>query len=56
MNLSAITAGSNAVFAADSTLVKASWNYDLLNGDGSFGIHNPSWETQVIDATLAALQ
>ena len=55
-DVSDITSGSNAVFAADSVLVKANWNYDLLTGDGSLGIHNPSWETQVIDATLAALQ
>ena len=36
-------------------LTKASWNFWLLHGDGSEGVHNPSWTLDVINATKAAL-
>jgi hypothetical protein len=36
-------------------LAKACWNFWLVEGDGSHGIHNPSWVIDVINATQGAL-
>jgi hypothetical protein len=41
---------------AGQVIAKAGWNFFLLEGDGSNGVHNPSFELDVIDATQAALQ
>lgn len=46
-------AGTTALFPLTGTLVKAGWNYYLIHGDGSHGIHNPSFAFQVLNATLA---
>jgi hypothetical protein len=35
--------------------VKVGWNYFLVEGDGSDGIHNPSFTMDVIRASIAAL-
>ena len=37
-------------------LVKAGWNYYLLEGDSSFGIHNPDFTNKVVEASIAALK
>jgi hypothetical protein len=37
-------------------LVKAGWNYDLINGDGSKGVHNPSFIMNVLIESQNALQ
>jgi hypothetical protein len=50
------TSDSSTVFAANSVLVKALWNWYLLHGEGSKGIHNPSFEYDVLYATLLELR
>jgi hypothetical protein len=50
------TDGETAVIAEDDPLVKVGWNYFLLHGDGSHGVHNPSFTMDVIRASLAALE
>lgn len=37
------------------TVARAGWNYYLLHGDGSHAIHNPDFFTEVIAASIAAL-
>ena len=49
------TDGETAVIAEDDPLAKAGWNYFLLHGDGSHGIHNPSFTMDVIWASIDAL-
>ncbi len=39
----------------NSTLIKALWNYYLIKGDGSRGIHNPTFVYQILTNTQAAL-
>ncbi|HET9754764.1 MAG TPA: hypothetical protein VFP52_17460, partial [Myxococcales bacterium] len=41
-----------AVYALSGNLVRAGWNYFLVEGDGSKGLHNPSFVTAVLNATL----
>jgi len=50
------TDGTTAVIATSDVLVKVGWNYFLIEGDSSFGIHNPAFTNQVLDASLAALK
>lgn len=37
---------------ADARLIKAGWNWNLANNDGSRGIHNPSFVFEFLDAAL----
>lgn len=48
--------GTTAIynFAPDG-LLKAGWNWNLVNNDGSLGIHNPSFVGSVLSAAKAAL-
>jgi hypothetical protein len=41
---------------AGQVIAKAAWNYFLVEGDASQGIHNPSFTVDVLEATMAALQ
>lgn len=41
------------VYALSGNMVRASWNYYLIEGDQSKGIHNPSFAANVIKASLA---
>jgi hypothetical protein len=50
------TDGKTAVIAPTDPLVKAGWNYFLLHGDGSKGVHNPGFASNVINASLDALK
>jgi len=50
------TDGKTVLVAVTDPLVKAGWNYFLLEGDGSFGIHNPAFVAAVVDATIVALR
>jgi hypothetical protein len=43
--------GTTTLFAANSDYMRALWNYYLLHGDASKGIHNPKFFTAVIGAT-----
>jgi hypothetical protein len=49
------TDGETAAIAEDDPLVKAGWNYWLIHGDGSHGIHNPTFTMDVLRASIAAL-
>jgi hypothetical protein len=40
---------------ADPDLIKAGWNWNLVNNDGSKGVHNPGFATNVLAASIAAL-
>ena len=50
------TDGTTALIATTDLLVKAGWNYFLIEGDDSWGIHNPVFANAVLDATIAALK
>jgi len=64
-SITATTAGGSTSFpvfplnsAANptaTTLVKAGWNYALVEGDGSFGIHNPTYILTILNNTLNQL-
>lgn len=43
-------------FATNDPIVRAGWNYWLLEGDGSVGVHNPRFVRQVVLTTLEALR
>ena len=40
---------------ADEALIKAGWNWNLVNNDGSKGVHNPLFTNNVLAASIAAL-
>jgi formate-dependent nitrite reductase cytochrome c552 subunit len=40
---------------ADERLIKAGWNWNLTNNDGSKGIHNPPFVFEALDAAIDAL-
>ncbi len=52
------TVGSGTLLdsAAGQTIAKAGWNYFLLHGDGSEGVHNPSFTLDILNASIAALK
>jgi len=50
------TDGSTPVIDRTDTLVKVGWNYFLVHGDGSEGVHNPPYVNNVLDASIAALK
>jgi hypothetical protein len=49
------TDGTKAVIARDDVLVKAGWNYFLIHGDASKGIHNPDFVEDVLRSSIEAL-
>ena len=40
---------------ADDRLIKAGWNWNLANNDGSRGVHNPSFVFSFLDAAIDGL-
>ncbi len=57
--LTAITsdaAGLVPVFGPNSKFKKAVWNYQLIGKDYSYGIHNPTFATTVLDKTTTAIK
>jgi hypothetical protein len=48
--------GTKVVIAITDPLVQAGWNFFLIEGDGSFGIHNPSFSSEVLEASIEALR
>ena len=54
------SAGEEAGQLLDSetgqAIAKAGWNYFLVEGDGSEGVHNPSFVMDLIEAAIGALQ
>ncbi|MDP3061756.1 MAG: hypothetical protein Q8O40_00885, partial [Chloroflexota bacterium] len=55
-NASGITVATLLTSAYGQTIAKAGWNYWLLHGDGSDGIHNPNFTNDIINASLNALK
>lgn len=47
--------GKKAIISPSDILVKAGWNYFLLEGDSSFGIHNPGFIDDVLRSSIEAL-
>jgi hypothetical protein len=41
---------------SDEALPKAGWNYLLIESDGTHGIHNAPFATQILDASIAAVE
>jgi hypothetical protein len=50
------TDGTAKVIPLDDPLVRAGWNFFLIEGDGSKGVHNPSFTFSAIDAARATLE
>ncbi|OGO42206.1 MAG: hypothetical protein A2137_04415 [Chloroflexi bacterium RBG_16_58_8] len=50
------TDGKTAVIATGDALVQAGWNYFLVHGDSSKGVHNPEFVRGVLDASIKALK
>lgn len=50
------TDGTAKLIATDNPLVRAGWNYFLVEGDGSKGVHNPSFIFSAVDSARAALE
>jgi hypothetical protein len=50
--------GTGTLISSDAgqLIAKAAWNYFLLHGDASEGVHNPNFTLNVINATLDALR
>jgi hypothetical protein len=42
-----------AIYALTGNMVRAGWNYFLIEGDDSHGIHNPGFAQAVLNATMA---
>lgn len=40
---------------ASDDILKAGWNWNLINNDGSKGVHNPSFALEVLDAARDAI-
>jgi hypothetical protein len=49
------TDGTAPLIETSDPLVKAGWNYFLIHGDSSGGVHNPSFSMDVIRASIDAL-
>jgi hypothetical protein len=56
MNCPMMAASCELYDFADDRLIKSGWNYNLVNNDGSGGIHNPSFALTVIDVSRDALE
>jgi len=50
------TDGTKALIATSDPLVRAGWNYFLVHGDGSKGVHNPTFAVDVLQASINALK
>lgn len=49
------TDGTKPLIALTDVLVRAGWNYFLIEADSSDAIHNPAWANEVLDASIEAL-
>jgi len=49
-------ASGRPVFATGDPIVRAGWNFWLIEGDDSFGVHNPRFARTVLLGTLDALK
>jgi hypothetical protein len=53
---SVMDASGKPVIATGDPVIRAAWNFFLIEGDDSFGIHNPRFARTVLLATLDALK
>ncbi|MDR7402237.1 MAG: hypothetical protein QN155_08425 [Armatimonadota bacterium] len=53
---SVLDAAGKPVFPTSDPIVRVGWNYFLIEGDDSFGVHNPRFARTVLLATLDALR
>ncbi|MCX5824988.1 MAG: hypothetical protein NTY86_16205, partial [Deltaproteobacteria bacterium] len=53
VQLGNIKSGGVAVYLLSGNMVRAGWNYFLIEGDASKGIHNPSFVQAVLNASMA---
>jgi len=51
-----LDASGKAVVPTNDPIVRAAWNFFLIEGDDSFGVHNPRFARTVLLATLDALK
>jgi len=51
-----VDASGKAVVPTSDPIVRAAWNFFLIEGDDSFGVHNPRFARAVLLATLDALK
>jgi len=56
VQLGDVAAGTTSVIGMNDALVQAGWNYFLIHGDSSKGVHNPGFVNNVLDASIAALR
>ncbi len=54
-NITTDSGGTSPVFGPNDRLKKASWNWTMIDRDGSKGIHNPTLITNVLSNTSAAM-
>jgi hypothetical protein len=50
------TDGTTVLIPTDNALVRAGWNFFLIEGDGSKGVHNPSFTFSAVDSARAVLE
>jgi len=48
--------GTKVLIPVTDVLVRAGWNFFLIEGDGSWGVHNPTFSIEVIEASIEALR
>ncbi|MDP2917828.1 MAG: hypothetical protein Q8O16_07875, partial [Dehalococcoidia bacterium] len=48
--------GTKPIIPTTDILVKAGWNFFLIEGDGSMGVHNPQFTRDVLNASIEALK
>jgi hypothetical protein len=54
VQLGSLKDNANAVvYSLSGNLIRAGWNYILIQYDGSKGIHNPTFVNEVLTKTLA---
>ena len=55
VQLGDITSGGKPAVPTTDILVKVGWNYFLVTGDSSYGIHNPAWVNDLLNNSIEAL-
>lgn len=48
--------GKTSLLTTTDPLVKVGWNFFLIEGDGSWGVHNPDFTREVLNASIKALK
>jgi hypothetical protein len=50
-----MTVSGKPIIPATDILVKVGWNFFLVTGDSSDGIHNPAWVNDLLNNSIEAL-